>query len=127
LVINMVMISHNVLLDELLNGSKLTTWRTRNNNPDQLWARVQQKLLKGDAVIATHYWKVRVAREKKSIHYIGKSQILKVAPRTVGTITADDAMLDGFTGIEYMRLALAESNGYHKSDYWQIFYDPEWT
>jgi len=123
----MVMISHNVLLDELLNGSKMTTWRTRNNNPNQLWARVQQKLLEGNVVTATHYWKVRVARSKKSTHYIGKSQILKVAPRVVSTITADDAMLDGFTGIEYMRLSLTEANRYHKNNYWQIFFDLEWA
>lgn len=123
----MVMVSHNVLLDELLNGSKLTTWRTRNDNPHQLWARVRRRLLKGDVVTATHYWKVRVARSKKELHYIGKSQIMQVVPRVVGTITADDAMLDGFPGIEYMRLSLAESNGHQKKDYWQIFFDPEWA
>lgn len=125
----MVMISHNVLLDELLNGSKVTTWRPDNGNPDQLWARVQQKLLKGAVVTATHYWKVRVARSKKSIHYIGKSQILKVAQRTVDSITADDAMLDGFPGIEYMKLTLAEERKRQprQKNYWQIFFDPKWA
>ncbi|MEA3338616.1 MAG: hypothetical protein U9R15_01490 [Chloroflexota bacterium] len=125
----MVMISHNVLLDELINGSKVTTWRPDNGNPDQLWARVKRKLNAGERIIATHYWKVRVARRHKSIHYIGESRIRKIVPRTVDSITETDALLDGFTGIEYMKLALLEGTRHHplQENYWQIYYDPRWA
>jgi len=129
MVIDMVMISHNVLLDELLNGSKVTTWRANNGNPDQLWARMKRKLDAGEHIIATHYWKVRVPRERKCIHYIGESHLQKIVPRTVDSITEYDALLDGFAGIEYMKLVLIEE-GQHQSlqkNYWQIFYDPKWA
>lgn len=129
----MVMISHNVLLDELLNGSKLTTWRPDNGNPDQLWARVKRKLDAGEYVTATHYWKVRVPRVRKCVHYIGESRLRKIVPRTVDSITEYDALLDGFAGIEYMKLILTEeSKLQHKwqspqKNYWQIFYEPKWA
>ncbi len=125
----MVMVSHNVLLDELLNGSKVTTWRPDNGNPDQLWARVKRKLDAGERIIATHYWKVRVPRRLKSIHYIGESALQKIVPRTVDSITETDALLDGFTGIEYMKLVLAEERKRQplQKNYWQIFYDPKWA
>lgn len=125
----MVMISHNVLLDELLNGSKVTTWRVDNRNPDQLWARVKRKLDSGEHVTATHYWKVRVPRNRKSIHYIGASDLKKVVSRTADSITKYDALLDGFAGIEYMKLILIEETRQQppQENYWQIFYDPKWA
>ncbi len=124
----MVLISHNILLDELINGSKVTTWRLDNGNPDQLWARMKRKLDAGEHVIATHYWKVRVPRRRKCLHYIGESHLRKIIPRTVDTITEYDALLDGFAGIEYMKLALLEETRQpRQKNYWQIFYDPWWA
>lgn len=121
------MLSHNVLLDELQNGSKRTTWRPDNGNPDQLWARMKRKLDAGEHVTATHYWKVRVPISRKSIHYIGESHLRKIAPRTVDSITKYDALFDGFPGIEYMKLALIELNRSNQENYWQIFFDPKWA
>lgn len=125
----MVMISHNVLLDELLNGSKVTTWRADNGNPDQLWARVKRKLDAGEHVTATHYWKVRVPRRRKSVHYIGLSLLREIVPRTVDSITKYDALLDGFAGIEYMKLTLLNESKTQtpQKNYWQIFYAPTWA
>jgi len=125
----MVMLSHNTLLDELLNGSKVTTWRPDNGNPDQLWARVKLKLDAGERITATHYWKVRMPKRHKSIHYIGESRLRMIVPRTVDSITEFDALLDGFTGIEYMKLTLTEESKRQprQKNYWQIFYDPGWA
>jgi len=129
----MVPISHNVLLDELLNGSKVTTWRADNGNPDQLWARMKRKLDAGEHVTATHYWKVRVPKIHKSIHYIGESTLQKIVPRTADSITEHDALLDGFAGIEYMKLTLMEESKRQRkwqppqNNYWQIFFNPKWA
>jgi len=125
----MVMLSHNTLLDELLNGSKVTTWRPDNGNPEQLWARMKRKLDAGKHVTATHYWKVRVPKRHKTIHYIGESRIRRVVPRTVDSITEHDALLDGFIGIEHMKFTLAEERKRQppQKNYWQIFYDPKWA
>ena len=124
----MVVISHDVMLDELLNGSKITTWRPRTGNPKQLWARMKIKIDAGEHKIATHYWKVRVPRKLKCLHYIGESNLTKIVPRTFDSITDYDATIDGFTGIEYMKLTLTSEvrNTPLQQDYWQIFFTPKW-
>lgn len=126
---DMVLISHNVLLDKLQDGLKVTTWRPDNGNPDQLWARMKRKLDAGEHVIATHYWKVRVPRNRKCSHYIGESRLKKIIPRTVDSITEYDALLDGFAGIEYMKLTLLNESKTQtpQKNYWQIFYAPTWA
>jgi hypothetical protein len=86
----MVLLGFTKLKDKLLDGSKTQTIR----KPRKIPLKVGDKLY--------IYWKLRTKQCQK----LGEAKVTKIVRKCVAAMTHQDAVLDGFTSLQELALAL---------------------